>query len=151
MNIDILEKRIEKVLGRHPLTQEEISSVENDLKVRFPEIFVKLNKRCSYEYAGFDFFNFRKKGTYSLVTETLAIRKTYDGDSNKFVVLYTDDAGIVILNTEDENASVMWCSIYDIENVFNNLPLEHSYEFFPTFADFFTYLLDEEEAEGSGK
>ncbi len=141
-----LEKRIEKMFGNHPITAEEISAVESTLKIKFPDIFVRLNKVCSYEYSNLvGFLNFRRKGTYSLINDTLGVRKYYEGNSEKFVVLYSDDAGIFLLNTGDEKASVMWCSIYDIENVFNDRPLEYDYDFFPTFADFFTYLLDQEE------
>jgi hypothetical protein len=50
MNTLKLEKPIELMFEKHPLTDCEISVVENALKVKFPEIFIRLNKHCSYEY-----------------------------------------------------------------------------------------------------
>ncbi len=145
MNTDALEKRIIKILGNHSLKNEEINNVENSLNIKFSDIFLKLNKLCSYEYAHtFSFFNFGKNGPDSVIETTLGIRENYQNSEN-FIVLYLDGAGIVLLNVADEKSPVIWCSVYDIENVFNNLPLTAKHQFFPTFADFFTYLLDEEE------
>ncbi len=146
MNIENINKKIKDIFGNHPILDEEISAVESALNVKFPDIFVDLNKYCSYEYSHLvGFFNFGMKDQESVIGETLGVRKYYGGNSEKFVVLYSDDAGIFLLNMGDEKASVIWCSIYDIENVFNDQPLEYDYDFFPTFADFFTYLLDQEE------
>jgi hypothetical protein len=150
MNIEQLEKRIISDFGVRPLSTERIHEVEQALNIKFPELFIRLNELCSYEHSNFGFFYFGGDDIDSVIETTLGVRENYENSEN-FAVLYLDDAGIVLLNVADENASVTWCSVYDMENVFNNTPLSANHQFFPTFADFFNYLLDEEEAERSEK
>jgi hypothetical protein len=51
----------------------------------------------------------------------------------------------VFLNISDINVKVIWCSVYDLENYFSGQKLSLEYDVYPTFADFFKFLLDEEE------
>lgn len=144
-NLNNLKVRIKKVLGNHPLKIGEINSVEKALNITLPELFKELNSVCSYEYAIlFSFFNFGRSDANSVISATLGIRQNYHNSQND-IVLYLDDAGIVLLNISDINAKVIWCSVYDLENYFSGEPLTQDYDLFPTFSDFFKFLLDEEE------
>jgi hypothetical protein len=144
-NMDVLKAHIEEFFGNHPLKSEEIIAVEKALDVKLPKLFKELNSICSYEYASlFSFFNFGRSDANSVISATLGIREKYTNSQNN-IVLYLDDAGIVLLNTSDKNAKVIWCSVYDLDNYFSEQPLAQECQLFNTFADFFKFLLDEEE------
>ncbi len=137
-------ERIKNLLGENPITINEIKIVEKELNIKIPQIFIEINSICVYEYSNsFDFFVFGTTDQYSVVENTKGLWNSYP--SNKRCLnLYSDDAGILLMEL-NENASVMWCSIYDLENYLYDKSMTMKYDYFPTFYDFFEYLLDEEE------
>lgn len=141
IKIDILKK-----LKGNPISLDEFIYIEKELDIKLPSLFRELNSLCSYEYThSFAFFNFGAKGEYGVSHMTKTLWTLYPSDK-KYLHLYSDDAGILLMDL-NEQASVMWCSIYDLENYLYDKPMSMKYDFFPTFTDFFSYLLDEEEKE----
>lgn len=148
--LEKLKIDIAKTFGNYPLSKEEIIKVEETLDVKFPPLFRELNFVCSYEYSNlFSFFNFGGHGVNSVISSTLGIRERYNKAQHN-VVLYLDDGGIILLDTSDINARVIWCSIYDLESYLEGQLLKHDFNMFETFADFFKFLLDEEEKSREG-
>lgn len=146
-----MKKRINNFFGNHPIRNEEIQRVEKNLDVALPQDFIDLNKISSYECSNLvGFFNFGDEGPDSVIAATLGLRESYS-DCTKYLALYLDDAGIILMNIEDMNASVIWCSIYDLDNLFNQKEMCYKYRLFNSFADFFAYLLDEEEKKRTEK
>lgn len=144
MLLNNFQERIKKLLGEHPVTINEINIVENELNIIIPKIFIEINSICVYEYSkSFDFFVFGTTDQYSVVENTKGLWNSYPSNK-KCLHLYSDDAGIVLMEL-NESASVMWCSIYDLENYLYDRPMTMKYNYFPTFYGFFEYLLDEEE------
>lgn len=145
MNLENLKKEIKEKLGVNPITSKEIQNVEKNLSIELPKLFKELNAICSYEYSNWgSFLNFGSNSNESVISATSGIRERYP-NLNQDIVLYLDDAGIVLMNTTSDDGRVTWCSIYDLENYINKGEMQYGYDFFPTFPDFFKYLLDEEE------
>lgn len=143
--LELLKNRIRATLGLHPITEQEIQTVAASLEIEFSKEFLELNKICSYEYSTFiNFFNFGSTDDYGVIGSTLGLRKGFQ-NVGKYVNLYSDDAGIILMNCSDQKCPVIWCSIYDLENLFNGKKLELKNDYFQTFTDFFVFLLDEEE------
>jgi hypothetical protein len=141
----ILKERIFRELRGERLTEREYKMVEESLDLKLPIGFKDLNRAVSYEYSKiFSFLYFGDFSSDGLIQTTLGVRKRYP-KLDKYVVLYLDDAGIILLDTKDEDGRVIWCSVYDLENLSEEKALEHNPIIFSTFAAFFEYLLDEEE------
>lgn len=139
-----LEEKIKRILGYHPITNDEIETIEKALSIQIPALFIKLNSYCSYEYCSIvAFFNFGSFGNYSVIESTKSLYELYP-TSKQYLHLYSDDNSIILMEL-NSNASVLWCSIYDFENFLKDQSFEMQYDYYPSFKDFFEYLLDEEE------
>jgi hypothetical protein len=145
MNLKKLQQQIQLSLGNHPLSEVDYKRVESELDIKLPETFKELNAVCSYEYCKFvSFFNFGSNLTESVIAATLGVRDRFANSDNN-IVLYLDEAGIILLDATSIEGTVIWCSIYDLENYFSKEKMQYEYKIFPTFSDFFQFLLDEEE------
>lgn len=138
--------RAKKLITGNPITADELQEVQNVLNITLPEDFVYINKVISYEYfSSFSFLNFGDTEDGSVIYVSLGAYDFFRGDPN-YCILYEDDAGVIIMNNcSREGCLIYWCAIEDVENILNNQPLLYAYEYFPSFTDFFEYLLDEEE------
>lgn len=139
-----LKKRIRSALGEHPLTDQEISNVEEALSVKLSKEFIELNKVCSYEYNNvLSFLNFGGYGHNSVIESTLGVW-AYFNCPHDFIILYDDGSGVVFMDVKS-NSGIVYASIEDTENIVFRKKLNYQHDLFLTFADFYIYLLDEEE------
>ncbi|MBP9828839.1 MAG: SMI1/KNR4 family protein [Proteobacteria bacterium] len=141
MSFDQLKERAKVSFGKYPLTDKEIQNVEKILGLKLPQDFIEINKVCSYEYSNvFSFLNFSGTG----VTEGTLGLWSYFQCPHEFIILYDDGSGVILMDTKN-SSSVTYASIEDTENIVFRKKLNYQHSFFSTFADFYVYLLDEEE------
>lgn len=149
MNTETLKARAKLIFGEHPLNNEEIQKVEEVLKIKLPADFVGLNKSSSYEYASvFNFLNFRNIGKDNLIENTKGLWSYFECP-NEFIMLHDDGTGVILMDTKN-SSQVFYASMEDVENIVFRRKLNYSHQYFPTFTDFFSYLLDEEEKRRAG-
>lgn len=135
-------------LGRESqLTETDIKLVEKELGVVFSSAFRELNAILRYDYlSAFEFLNFQTP--YGVIEETLKLREFCNLPESYVVLTIEDDVRAVLLetvsNVNKENR-VIFCTLYDLQNVNENGVMVEDPTIFPTFTDFFSYLLDQEE------
>jgi hypothetical protein len=145
MSFEQLKERIKKTFGEHPLKDDEISNVEDALSVKLPQDFIEINKVCSYEYSNvLSFLNF---GGTGVIENTLGVW-SYFNCPHEFIMLYDDGSGVILMDVKN-NTGVIYASIEDTESIVFRKELSYKHDLFPTFSDFFLYLLDEEEKRKS--
>lgn len=142
-----LLERINLVEGVKGLNEDAIRQVEMHLNVNLPNDFKEISQVVNYEYlGGMAFFNFESEDTYSVMRETLAYRKNASLP-HRYLVLAEDDASVIFLETKNDpnqETPVIWCAIEDAYNICEEKPLEYDHKIFPSFKNFFEYLLNEE-------
>ncbi len=130
------------------LTSSSFTDVEGKLNIKFSEVFKNLNNICSYENLFIkEFFSFSKSS--GLIAETCRLRKEANLPDN-ILFLYEDDASVILMQvgtTEPQEEKVFWIAVEDYERFCKGEKLEYKHQVFPSFTDFFEYLLTEEEKE----
>lgn len=148
--------RLEKITDKYkqPLPLKALNNIKNLTPfVKLPNDFVILNSICRCDFFSiFELYNFENEE--GVVKNTKALRELYNLPNN-YIVLAEDDPGLILMKiNSEENAEVIMCSHYDFENICQGKPMEEDPTIFPTFTDFYEYLLDEEEKnslENQGK
>lgn len=147
-----LTQRVMAIKPRPPLTQNEIDFVADGLGVDFSKEFADICLLYDYEYMlHFNFRSFYCDGHSGVLTETQAAR-TALGLPNRYVVLaIQDDVSVVLMETQDspeKPSPVIWCDMFpDFFNICEGKPMEQNPTIWPSFADFFEYLVEQEEAK----
>ncbi len=158
LHLESLIKRSDNLVNEACLTENEpylteidIQFVEKELGVILSPAFRKLNAIFRYDYSSaFEFLNFQTKTEYSVIGETLKLRQFCNLPTNYVVLAIQDDVTAVLLETAsgaNKENKVFFCTIYDLQNVYENGEMVEDTRIFPTFTDFFRYLLDEEEKQ----
>jgi hypothetical protein len=141
-----LIERAKTLRKRPPLSMEEIKIASNELAVCFSKNFVDFSLLYRYDYL--DVFEWRSF-PIGIVSDTLDLRKK--GLPHRYVLLADeDDAGSVFLETQDspeKPSPVIWCAMEDVYNLCEGKGCKYDATIWPTFADFFEYLVDREEKE----
>lgn len=134
-----------------PLNSEGMDFVSSQLGVVLPDDFRKINSVFDYEYLGsFQFPCFYQNGNSGVVDETLGNRESLNLPS-KFVILsIEDDVSVLLLETQDspeKSSPIIWCDMFpDFFNICEGKPIEQNPTIWPSFTDFFEYLVEQEEA-----
>lgn len=123
---------------------DSIKNVEKKLDILFPEDFKILCTFYGYDFFRYTaFFNFEMEE--GVINETLSLRKEYNLPNN-YLLLDQDEPGPILMKiTSNDNAEVIMCSYGDFLNICGGKPYAEDPMIFPTFADFYEFLLDEEE------
>lgn len=141
---DFLIKKI-KQSQLPALKSEDIENLRKKLAINFSKDFFELSILGDFEYNNsFSFYNLHLDNACSVVGETLRLRK----DANlplDTLILSEDDASIWLMKCLGDHEEIYWIAVEDYENYCEGKPLEYDPNVFPTFTDFFAYLLDEEE------
>lgn len=138
---DVIDRLNALECEKEPLTSYKIEQAEKKLEVQFPVDFVKLNSICSYEYMSyFSTFCFEE----GVVDTTLEWRESVNSPKN-CVALSEEGESAVIMRITGDNAEVIWCDIPDLYNLCEGKPFEYNPTIFPTFTDFYSFLIEEEE------
>ena len=116
------------------------------LGVDFSKQFKEIGDNVSFEYITSlgCFFSFDN----GVINETLAMRRNEDiSFPEDTLVLSEMDTSFILMKCCGDHEEIYWIAIEDIYNYCEGKPLLYNPITFPTFADFFSYLLDEEEKE----
>lgn len=148
--VTTLVEKAKSLSDGKPLTKEEIHELEQTLGVRLPSDFIEINSVCSYEFI---YFTSSLNFPSGVIEDTLYYREQ-EGLSDDYIVLSHDDVSFEILHILPcDKSEVIWCDVPDFYNLCEGKPFEYNPTIFPTFTDFYSYLIDEEEkirAEESG-
>ena len=128
-----------------PLSIADIEHLENKLDINFSKAFLKISCLADFEYFTlFPFYNLNLEANYSVIGETLRLRSAGKIPKNS-IVLYEDDVSIIFMQCLNSHEEVFIIALEDVEKYCKGKELKYDYEYFPTFTDFFEYLLEEEE------
>lgn len=124
------------------LSSAERVELECRLGVQFSESFHSLSDIADFEYiGGFDFISFPQ----GVISKTLLLRKEYKLTQNT-IILLEEYESLILMKCFGDHEEVYWISNTDFYNYCEGTPLQSPYNrIFPTFTDFFEYLLTEEE------
>jgi hypothetical protein len=88
-----------------------------------------------------------KDADWNICDETLRLRQSINLPNNLVILAEPDESVILmeIANGSEVTSKVYWLGTGDAYNLAEGKPLEDNPIIFPTFTDFFSYLLDEEE------
>ena len=140
-------ERIFQTFGKDKinLSSELITKIEAELEISFPLDFKQLCEIYRYDCIGsFNYYNFEGLGDYSVVVQTKSWRESINLPLN-YLVLSDDGTSALLMKIENDNANVIHCALEDVLNLCAGRPMEYDPIIFETFADFFEFLLDEEE------
>lgn len=144
MNVDkklIIDARLryEKLYGNEPCEEYAIDKIEESLKIKLPDDFKLISTFYSGgSLGGISHYEISLSGD-SVLTETLRLRESI-GLLHKYVVIAEPASGLIVLNVDNDN--VIWCDSTDAGNL--NTDSCNNPDVWKSYADFFTYLLDEE-------
>jgi hypothetical protein len=146
VDFDALRKRYVRLYGEHPAVPAHLSEIEARLGLTLPQ-----DLRRIAEF--FDGYGFDTLPLYSLTTEnrswtvlyhTLQLRSAVALPQH-FVALAEQPESIIVMNCA-EGGRVLWIDGAYARGLATNAPLD-KHEEWPSFVEFFAYLLDEEEAD----
>jgi hypothetical protein len=146
----MINSKLQSIMGRlsniddtykRPLSMESLYNIKNSLNITLPEDFIFLNKICRCDFFNFfDFYNF----DIGVVSETKGWREGINLPNN-YLVLCDDGTSAVLMKIDNDQDSVIWCALEDVLNLCDGEPMIYNPTIFPSFTDFYEFLLDEEE------
>lgn len=126
------------------LNHEKLSHL---LGVNFSNVFKEIGLKARFDFLShIDFFSMDQEGDYSVIGETLRLRKGANLPEDT-LVLSENDASILLMKCFGDHEEVYWIAIEDYYHYCDGKKLLYNPTIFPTFTDFFSYLLDEEEKQ----
>ena len=126
-------------------TLEYLRHLECNLNIKLPNDFSYLWGKYNYQYTyKFDWCCIENK----CFEYTQDLRK--DGLPHRFVLLagYGDECGSVFMETQDDpekTTPIYWCDEVDVFNLCEEGVFKYNPTIWPSFTDFFEYLVNEEE------
>lgn len=139
------------------INDRDIQNVATFLDVMLPLDFLEIGKQFRYDVFSFqEFFDFcvDEDDWNGVIRNNIEIRKEYNecsegkSDMSNILVLSNDDGGSVFMITQDspeKYTPVIWCDAGDMYWYSINRKFPHPHDEWPSFADFFEYLVTEEE------
>jgi hypothetical protein len=142
--VNLVEKALKLASESRPLKKDECIEAQEKLGVCLSEDFSYITKKISYEFLShFEWYNF----PFGVTEWTMELRER--GLPHKYVVLSDEgDGGAVFLETQDspeKPSPVIWCDMEDVYNLCDTGEFKYNPTIWPSFTDFFEYLVDEEE------
>ena len=131
--------------------------IERNLKILLPNDFIKLTSHISYECSNFVQFlivNVDADDIDGIIKNNLELRKEFaeysagKSDMSHILVLADDDGGSVFMITQDspdKQTPIIWCDAGDMYWYSIDGKFPHPHDEWPSFSDFFEYLVEQEE------
>jgi hypothetical protein len=139
--ISLNSKKIKQYLGNNIINIKDIDNVEKATDVKLSSEFRELYSALPYTFIG-------STTSWSFPTgvieETLSLRKTRHLPLDTLCISEESES-VIFMKCLGDHEEIYWLSYADAHNYCENKTLEDNPVIFPTFADFFAYLLDEEE------
>lgn len=138
------------------MSDEDFENISKNLNIVLPQDFVKINKmfRCD-SFSMQEFLDFcETTKDWGIIKSNQELRSEFAKYSNgkskmsNILVLADDDGGSVLMITQDspeKPAPIIWCDAGDMYNYSINGVFGHAHDEWPSFTDFFEYLIEEEE------
>jgi hypothetical protein len=144
MNFPELKSRYVAICGAEPCSENELHNIEKALGLKLPSDFKQVSRFYSGGLlGGISHHEIAASGNASnVVDETLRIRAAI-GLERHYVVLAEPSGSIIVLDASAHPA-VIWCDAVDAVNI-NSCKFSTSPDVWENYADFFSYLLEEEE------
>lgn len=144
MNFPELKSRYFAICGAEPCSENELHNIEKALGLKLPSDFKQVSRFYSGGLlGGISHHEIAASGNASnVVDETLRIRAAI-GLERHYVVLAEPSESIIVLDASAHPA-VIWCDAVDAVNI-NSRKFSTSPDVWENYADFFSYLLEEEE------
>lgn len=158
-----MTNKLKKLIDRYHLLyseesvdDEKIKGIEEKLDVVLPCDFKVIAKSYSGGLLGLhSIFTLYDNGSdYNIIDKTLYYRECDLQLPSKYVALEETEVSFIVMKTQDspeKPAPVIYCSIEDIYNLAENKPLQYNPTIFPSFTDFFEYLIEQEEQDRQKK
>jgi hypothetical protein len=154
-----LDKKDKILLHGVPL--ENFKAISHALGIILENGFININNKISHtSFPNMEFFYLYREADKSsgIIKNNLEIRKNYEKDSNgqskermdKILVLANDDGGSVFMITQDspeKPAPVIWCDYGDMYHYAITGKFQNSHDEWPSFTDFFEFLVNDLEKE----
>lgn len=140
------------------LKKEDIAEVARQLGVCFSDDFLMINEQYSYEClygACIEFLCLydNRDGYSGVITKTQKFRQEMHLPNRYVVLSYSGDTRFILMETQDDPrkaSAILWIEPEDFENLCNEKTFEYEYEIWPSFTDFFEYLVEQEEMKLQG-
>lgn len=148
INSEQLKQKYLKLYPTHGVSINDLLEIEHKLDVKLPNEFKEIASYYDgyYDIAFKSFFSFSPQiEGWNIADKTNFYRGCDLKLPKKFVALYEGEEDITVLDTTV--GKVYWLGTSDIYNLADGSPLLDNPTIFPSFTDFFEYLLDEEEKE----
>ena len=139
------------------IDENDISKVALTLNITLPQEFVQINALFRYDllYDG-DLLDFTADECDwgGVIKNTVKLREKYKEtlnmcvDVSKVLLLSLEEFGGILMLINDHPskvAKVVSCSLYDIHNYLVNGSFADPHDEWPSFTDFFEYLVEQEE------
>jgi hypothetical protein len=147
-----LKTRVDK-LGIHKVLEKgDIINVERKLQIICPHDFCAFAEICDYEYlSDFEWLNISLENQQSVIHKTVSFRNSLNLPNKYVVLMIQDDVSVVLIETQDspdKPSPVIWCDLIpDFFNLCEGKQMEQNPTIWPSFTDFFEYLVEQEEAK----
>jgi hypothetical protein len=140
-----IRERYISLFGEEPSSADDLEKLEKSLRVTLPDAFKEVAKFYrGGMIGGISHHSMVASGpANNILEETQRIQKTTQLPRT-FIVLAEPSASLIVLNTQ--TGSVLWLDSTDIDNL-NHPELLHDPQTWTSYADFFSFLLKEEEEE----
>ena len=150
--IDNLIKRYTLLYPEEEVSNTHIDDIEKKLNVVLSNDFKKILTVYSGGKLGLhSIFTLYDDGRdYNIVNRTLYYRNCDLNLPVTYIALEETEVSFVVLETQSQanmQTKVIECSIEDIYNLAKGNPLLYNPTIFPSFTDFFEYLIKQEEDE----
>lgn len=143
---DLLVKKAIALCSSKIGTIRDICLLESNLNIKLPNDFKCICSNVDYGEINCPFINVSFPEGVCGYTQDL--RK--DGLPHRFLLLsgYSDDAGSIFMETQDDPekpSPIYWCDAEDVYNLCEEGVFKYNPTVWPSFTDFFEYLVNEEE------
>jgi hypothetical protein len=143
------DKMIQELIDRYlklQITRKlNYELLEKQLNVTFSKEFRDINEVARFDYTHtLEWLNIDGDTRDSSIAETLFLRNEFNLPGNCVAIANLGES-ILLMKCLGDHEEVYWIDNADYERFCNREPLEAWNKVFPTFPDFFKFLLDEEE------
>lgn len=139
------------------LSESDFRVVENNLNIVLPNDFLEINKMIRYDIiGGDDFLDFSATPNDwgGVIRNNLRLRENCSRDQkiridvSKVLLMSFEEYGCVFMITQSfsiKQTPVIACTYYDMYNYFVSGNFNATHDEWPSFTDFFEYLVEQEE------
>lgn len=135
-----------RLYGEEGISDKEIQQIESILTLKLPQEFIEISEFYGGGYlGGIENYSFnRYLDSTNIIDETLRLREAIKLPV-EYIVLAEPPESIIVLNTIKE-PSIIWCHAVEVTKLSSG-DFQVAPDTWGTYAEFFAYLLDEEEEE----